>query len=342
MPALEQTLAVLAVSLSGAFPQAPGPSRTELDVRVSPVVDLHFYVRSLTRGGPDAAPPEWCRDAVKAAIDLDRALPRANLGWWFVETRLYGTETAAEAATALARVRDTSADNDANNADAAPVRRLVSALAESYTRAEPVFLERLWPQHRAKIDATVALIRERLVPKASECFGYMIEKLGMADPKATIPVYITADGPWPGAVTHRLGGSQSICFVAAAAAEGTQLLETVLHEATHGLDIADAGGSVFEILRGRLEAGGVTRKNPMWRDVPHTVMFVQAAETIRRIVDPAHRDYGDVEGYYGRAKEATAAVRGPWREYLDGKITRDEAVERMVAPFVKGTGTAEP
>ena len=91
---------------------------------------------------------------------------------------------------------------------------------------------------------------------------------------------------------------------------------------------------VFDVMRDKLLAAGLTRRNQLFRDVPHTVMFVQAAETIRRLVDPKHEHYGVVSRYYDRISRPNAAVGGKvrnvWTNYLDGKITRSAAIDELV------------
>jgi hypothetical protein len=71
-------------------------------------------------------------------------------------------------------------------------------------------------------------------------------------------------------------------------------------------------------------------------DFVHTVMFVQAAGTVRRVLDPSHKDYGDVRGYYARVGRAATVVVPAWRGYLDGKSTREEALTKIVAGFSAG------
>jgi hypothetical protein len=70
-------------------------------------------------------------------------------------------------------------------------------------------------------------------------------------------------------------------------------------------------------------------------DFVHTLMFVQAAGTVRRVLDPGHKDYGDVDGYYAKVPRAAAVVVPAWRDYLDGKISREAAVEKIVAGMEK-------
>lgn len=91
------------------------------------------------------------------------------------------------------------------------------------------------------------------------------------------------------------------------------------------------------MLRERLEAGGIDRRNKLYRDVPHTLMFIQAGETIRRIVLPTHVHYGDAAAYYAKVPLATRAVRTVWIEYLDGKITRETAIDRIIETVLAET-----
>jgi hypothetical protein len=94
--------------------------------------------------------------------------------------------------------------------------------------------------------------------------------------------------------------------------------------------------AVLDQLRGKLQAISPPINRRDLRDVPHTLMFVHAGETVRRNIDADHRHYGDVSGYYAKVPRATNAVRGPWIDYLDGKTSRDEALERIVDALRSG------
>jgi hypothetical protein len=210
--------------------------------------------------------------------------------------------------------------------------RIAAALA----LAEPAFLARepgaeTWSAHAASIAAARARWDEHVAPKERELLRYHLESLGMADPGLAIPVYLVAAAPQPGAVTHLDDQGRGVCFVSVGEKSGTagsQLFETVLHEATHALDVASQT-SVLGDLRRALEAVGVGPRERAFRDLPHTLMFVQAAESVRRQVDPGHQDYGDVSGYYGRVPRSEL-VRGFWRDHLGGKLSRAEAVAGIV------------
>jgi hypothetical protein len=59
-------------------------------------------------------------------------------------------------------------------------------------------------------------------------------------------------------------------------------------------------------------------------------MFVQAAETMRRIYNPDHVAYGEATGLYERLGEVAVVEREVWPRHLDGELTRDEALRRIV------------
>jgi hypothetical protein len=92
---------------------------------------------------------------------------------------------------------------------------------------------------------------------------------------------------------------------------------------------------VLPILRRKLIAAGIPQADRLFRDVPHTLMFVQAGETIRRVVDPAHKHYGDVYGYYAKVPRATEAVRPAWEAHLRGELAQDAALDRIVETALK-------
>jgi len=145
----------------------------------------------------------------------------------------------------------------------------------------------------------------------------------------SVAVRLVGRAPRPGAVTLRTR-SGPVCVVGIDGMDGTLLEEAVLHEATHAADAGALSGVPAE-LRAALERAGIGRTDRRHRDAVHTLFFVQAAETVRRRLDPAHVDYGDARGYYARVGPLAAAVRGAWAAHLRGETTKDEALRAIVA-----------
>jgi len=60
------------------------------------------------------------------------------------------------------------------------------------------------------------------------------------------------------------------------------------------------------------------------------IVFVQAAESVRRFLDPTYTDYGFSHTYYDRVPCA-AVVRRHWLDRLAGHIDTRTAVDRILA-----------
>lgn len=308
--------------------QAPGVSppgeATRLVFEVRPILDLDAAVRTLAGASGDV--PEALRPAVEAARAVEDVLGRDLLRWG----PLLGATAGCESAEDVLRAFEGLPDTFDLLGRAVPLRETALAYGEALVAVEPAFLETLWPERRARIEAGRARIEAEFVPKEAACLAFHLESLGMRDPGLAIPVALTATAPFPGAVTFRGPGGRGVSFVSVDGHDGTQLLEIALHEATHALDLAAGEDSVLSALRRRLEAAGVGPRDRIGRDLPHTLMFVQSAASIRRTVDPEHLDYGVVSGLYERLGPVAEVVRGIWIDHLEGELPRDEALDALV------------
>ncbi len=307
---------LLCARIQETLPSAPSVApQTRLVFEAQPTVDLYFYIRACASPEREAAPPAGFEAAVELVAALDRDLDRFFLAWGPLEGALNGVQSATDLERAFADVPAT----------------LESRSGKSIALHERALeVARIWPEHRTAIADARELLERGFDEKQAECLAFHLRSLAMNDPGLEIPVYLVAEAPFPGAVTHRDDEGRGVCFVAVNGAEGSQLFETVLHEATHALDIA-VNESVLGRLREKLAQKGVTQRDRAFRDLPHTLMFVQSAESIRRTVDPEHQDYGDVSGYYSRVSEATQLVRPAWKDFLDGKASLEETLERIAS-----------
>ena len=314
MPAL-----VFAAAFALAQPTSQ-PAPAPIELKVSPVVDLHFWVRKVAEQKGEIPAVAGLPEAVAAARAFQTELGPGAL-WGIFEGNFVGLESATDLLAAAEQLPETAQRFGGRTIK---LREGAVRLARSYVFLEKPFLETVWPRHREAIESVAAQLRRDLLPKAPQVYEDLARHLDVPVPSRPIPVYLTAEGPWPGAVTARTDENTGVCFVAADASTGSQLVEVVVHETIHALDVLTGEGGVLNALRKRLGKEDL-------RDFPHTVMFVQAAGTVRKVLDPAHKDYGDVEGYYSRVPRAAAVVVPAWRDYLAGKISRDEALNRIAA-----------
>jgi hypothetical protein len=310
----------------------PTLASAQLELKLSPVLDLHHWVRALLEEKGPLPPHAGLEAAVAAARALEQDLG-GSFFWGFVEGAWAEASTAAELKTAADGLPPSLKMRDGRTV---AIRDRALAVASAYAAFEPVFLAEVWPAHRKAAEEAKARLSGSLAGKQEAVFADLVKGLGAPQLTGSVPVVVTAEGPWPGAVTHRKKGGGAVIFLAADAAQGTQLVEILLHESTHAIDLAAGESSVLAELRKKLgEIPGASPKEI--HDFVHTVMFVQSAATVRRVLAPEHEDYGDVNGYYPKVPRATAAVVPAWRAYTAGEITRDEAVKRIVAGF-KGPG----
>jgi len=317
------SLSVLALP---APAQSAAHAGTRLEFRTSPALELWFHVRHLAETSAPSPLPALA-PALEAARELARELGPMSLAWGAFEGLLPGCESAADLLAAAARApEEAQLPGGQSIALRARVQRVAAALVE----AEPACAELL-----AENAGTVALARaswEELVGEQERAlFRHHQERLGLAGLALTIPVYLTAHGARPGAVTYFDEDGKGVCFVAVAGRAESELFEVVLHEATHALDLAAGKGSLLSALRDALGAAGFDQRSRPFHDLPHLLMFLQAAESVRTVLAPEHEDYGQTQGVYARMGPRAAHLRERFAEYATGKRTRAELVQAFVA-----------
>jgi hypothetical protein len=299
---------------------------TGLELRIDPLVDLYFFVRAQAadRG---AAPVPGHDEAVAAARAIQQTMGGWG-GWGPLDSQVFVAADAEALRQGFAELPEPYRRRGRQISIRDDAVRLAAALIELV----PSFEETLWPVHKTMLDARVSFLESTLMPTHREALAFMMESLGIADPETTVPVFLVTRTNPPGAMTYYLRGGAPACVVDVTASGGDDLLlETVLHETSHTLDMASKEtDSAFATLRNLLAERGLSRDDSAFHTVPHTLMFVQAEETMRRLYNPEHVAYGDATDLYQRTGVAATVQRDIWPRYLDGELTRDEALRRIV------------
>jgi len=324
LPALLASLALQTPPPQAAAPQATTP--THIALTISPAIDLYFHIRTVA-SSPGKTTVEGFGPAIEAARELDKTLGGSFLAWGPLEGLLPGCRSALDIQKAFAAAPQTI---ELRPGTSVPLREGALKLAAALVAAEPAFQEP-WQRREPRIQEARARWEASVGPKERELLDFHIHGLTMPDPHVTVPVTLVLEAPFPGAVTHRGLDEKGVCFVSVSNAPGSQLYEMILHEATHALDLASVNDSAIGELRFLLLGNGVAQTDKLLRDLPHLLMFVQSGESIRRVIDPAHQDYGEVAKVYARMAPNAEIVRGFWREWLDGRSKSTEALEQIVA-----------
>ncbi len=320
------------LALSAAPASTPAAPPELIAIHVNPFLDMHHWVRHLAEQKSEPPAVAGLAAAVAAARQLDADLG-SPLAWGPLEGGLVGANDAASFSRLAADLPESFAMRGGATVH---LRAGAVRLAAAYRDLEQPFLQSVWPRHREAVERAEQTLRRDLLPHASAVYADVAKSLGSDLPARPFDVYLVAAGPFPGAVTHRGAGGRGVSIVAADAAQGTQWLETVVHETIHSLDVG--GHSVLDELRDRLAKVQPAGSPREIHDFVHTLIFVQAAGSVRRVIDPAHRDYGDVDGYYAKVPAAAAVVVPAWRAYMNGEISRQAAVDRIVEGFAAASG----
>lgn len=318
------SVAAQARGQSASQPATTRPSG-RIDLRTSLFVDMHYTVRACADQPAEKRPAEL-KAAAEMAAEVEKALG-SKMAWGVLEGALL---EATDVASARALAERLPPEFQSMSGAKLPLRELATKLLQAYEPIEAGFVAQTWPQHEKKLAATRERLASELLPHAPRCLDYIERSLGMENAQASIPVYLVAQAPWPGGFTHRRRGGGGVCVVSAE--ERPELMcETVLHECIHALDLStQSQPTALNVLEKQLQEAGLPPRSELLRSVPHTLMFVQAGETVRRLLNPAHKHYGDAAGYYAKVPEATAAVRDAWIAFLDEKQSRDAAIKQIV------------
>ena len=314
---------------SDAATQSAAVGFAPMEFSVSPFVDLHFWVRSVAAGDENAARVDLAGfDAAVAAARAVESELRHPMAWNLIDGVVFGCATADEAHAAVERLPEKFRFGDA---DWVPLRAVAGRWIDALAALEAAHRESAWPQRRAALDAALARAEAKFSPDLQRaCLDHVCASLGMSAASDPIAVVLVLDAPAPGAVTLRSKGGLPVCVVSVSAFDGTLLWEAIVHEAVHALDaMRPRERTALAELRLRLRQ--LNASEEILRDVPHTLIFVQAGETVRRVVDLGHVPYGEARGYYAKVPMAAKAVVEPWSAHLRGEIDRAAAIERIVA-----------
>jgi hypothetical protein len=324
---------LLVATLPVARSQSRPPLQTRrLEFRVHPFADLFFFVYRFSSGSDKVPEIEGLAQSVEAAKQVPLVATLVN-------ELAFELENSAAAAKAFAQFPE---NYKTRRGEEVALRAKAAPLGQSLVALEGPFLKHVWPQHKSLIDKALASLQQTLGPKEAECFAYFTKHLGLEEANSTVRIYFVAETPWPGGFTMwGKDATRGVCVISVTAYQGPQLMTTVLHEAIHAFDLETKGtGNVLVELRDRLLKAGFKADEAVVQHAPHLLVFIQSSETVRRYLDSSFQPYS--EGVFSRAAlQPLVRVELPiWISYLDGKITRDEALNQIVAGFVQARSNA--
>ena len=321
-------LLFLCVSFPSAqIPKSPARNWKRLEFRVRPFTDLYFYLYKLSSSSE------------KEEVNID-GFPEAVAAAGQVPVSLIPTElipfrfdNAADALKVLSQAPETY---KTRSGETIPLRERSVRFGQSLIAVEKPFMDQVWPKHKLLIEQALVKLDRTLGPKEEECFTYFTRHLGMEEAEFVVPVYLVAKAHVSGVTMWGKDETRGFCVLSVTALQDSELITAILHEVIHTLDLETKGkGNALVDFQQRLLKAGFASDDLLVRHGPHMLVFIQSSETVRRLIDPSYEPYG--EGVFVRpALAPIAKVQLPlWTAYLDGKISRDEALTKMVDAFVK-------
>lgn len=293
------------------------PASTKAAFEINPFLDLYFAARSGSKDVPEpvrktalAVSPDGRGLVSGAAIDAVAASSRSLEAFKkaaadLPESQTVGETTVNPRATALELCRAFEAWGLADREQLS--QRRLAGLNASKTTLEQAFA------------------------RSPSLLESALSSLGLKPKNLTIPIVLVGDAALPGAITYRVAPGKSVCVVSVSGVAGPQLIERALHEALHAADTADPGpDSVLSKLRAALQSGG----KPLSRagaEAIHAVIFAQAGATVKRLLNKQYQPYGEAKGVYARMTNAGRVAVESWNAHLNGDISADEAIKKIVA-----------
>jgi hypothetical protein len=312
------------LSIAAVFPQAFASRRvdTKIAYKFSDLADLYCFMRKEI-AGYSKLDSKW-NEPLENMRKAERMEP-PRLGFALLDGFIADS----------AGLRDLGRsfwDAPEKVSEDVPVQEPLVYVYRALRKAMPIYEADIRDDHKKVVQAAQERIDKELTPNADKVVGFILDSLQLEDSGGTVPVFLTAAGPPPGGFTSRSRETSAACFIAVEGFAGSLLYEVILHESTHAFEVlaADANPSVLDLLRRELASRGVSEKDPKYRDVPHTLMFVQSAETVKRFINPQHIPYGEVLGYYKRIGKIADSVQRHWLLHLDGHVDVPTTVRHIV------------
>ena len=201
------------------------------------------------------------------------------------------------------------------------LEEIARAISDNLLHAMPVYESRVFPAHKPRLDSALDFLEKTFLPREQLLYRELARSLSYAF-KPPMPVYLTGSGTTRGAFTSE----PSLTVINVSDLNDMDVAELVLHEVVHGAENLNQSRSqsALAILNAELKARDKSASFPSaW----HALIFWNAGELTRRLLDPNHTQYGDRYGVYKRdfARERELYSRY-WNAWLDGKMSLREAL----------------
>ncbi len=201
------------------------------------------------------------------------------------------------------------------------LEEIAAELSSNLVSAMPIYDTRVFARHKVRLDSAIEFLENKFMPHEDLLYEQLALSLNY-EFRPPMPVYLVGAGTMKGAFTSE----PSLTVINVAELQDMDVAELVLHEVVHGAENLNQTRpqSALAVLNAELKARNKGERFPSaW----HALIFWNAGELTKRLLDKSHTQYGDRYGVYQRAfaRERELYSRY-WNAYLDGKMTMREAL----------------
>ncbi|MEJ6004736.1 hypothetical protein WG899_04185 [Paucibacter sp. AS339] len=205
--------------------------------------------------------------------------------------------------------------------------KLPPALIDQLNRAAPAYERLLWAEHNRLNQTWIHRARALDAVYGAEIQSGIERHLaGRFSCQVIRNDVVARTGTRQGAYTATRP-PHTVLPSARADYQGLATLEMLYHEASH-VRVVDA---LIDALDQRLGSTGRARDSQLW----HAVQFYTVGEAVRAVLHQRsgidYLPYAEQGGLYARAwPEFLPLLEGPWRQWMQGKLTQQQAIDAMV------------
>jgi hypothetical protein len=219
------------------------------------------------------------------------------------------------------------------NASAIGGEIIGSDVSTVLTLAAPVYQRYWWPQHDAANRFWIKMAQPLLASLAGQMRAQLSTAYASEWPAKLIRVDIVVYANWGGAYTN-IDDSDQVHTTLSSQDSGNQgfaALETLFHEASHGI-VNGKTGKLGEAIQAQAKAHGIPVPDQLW----HALIFYTVGEFARRDLERVGVDqyepYADKKGLWaGRWHNYRSVLALFWQAHMDGNLSLNDAISQMMS-----------
>jgi hypothetical protein len=205
-------------------------------------------------------------------------------------------------------------------------------LAGVLSAAAPIYRQQWWERHDATNRFWIRLAQPLVEAVGDQMRTQLAKAYGAEWPAEPIRVDVAVYANWAGAYTNTEADGQIHTIMSSenAGYQGFRALEMLFHEASHGI-VDGKRGKLGEAIQSEAKKHGIDAPDDFW----HALIFYTTGEFARRDLDGLgvheFEPLADKQGLWvGGWRDYRGLLGTFWRAYLDGKISLDEALGKIM------------